>query len=119
MVDTSGEGGLHKQNEMRGNQDTVDEYLPGMSKGLARAPLPRATGRIAESVVPYKCSFCVIGGVANGRNSVNDIWCYSMPRDSWFKVGIYPRNVQTPIYVLKADKELCATGRVRPGDNKS
>ena len=114
-------GGQKKENEFKGNQATVNQYLPSSGKWVTKAPLPTGTGHISYSVLAHQgsCGIFVIGGIINGRKLIGTVWYYSVSADKWSYAGEFPRGVQTPICQLKWNKIICATGAGTPNNKKA
>jgi hypothetical protein len=117
-------GGQRKEDEIKGNQVDVYEYLPTAKKWMRRDNMTLARGHSSSSTVPLpSCGFITAGGAVNNPHSsklhlqTKDISYYDINANRWFKIGDLPAPVNTPICDITTIQRnvsylYCQTGRV-------
>lgn len=103
-------GGQHLGKESTDNQATMQEYDFKRDLWIFRRFMPTATGHIAASTLAFWNGIIVVGGINNGRLLSNRIYYYDIFSDAWSLVGVFPRNVQSPVCGIAFRLLCCATG---------
>jgi N-acetylneuraminic acid mutarotase len=90
-------GGQKLQDEFEGNLATVRAYSPKLDTWKLVADLPLPLGHIAASVLEYKGSIIVVGGLTTGQRFSQKVLSYDPATDRWSELTNFLAPRKAPV----------------------
>jgi len=105
-------GGQVGENEYTGNNKDNYEYDVESDTWIKMRDMPYTRGHAASSTRAIGCGFLIAGGSTNEFGKTKGVYYYSIPDNSWTKIGELPQAINTPVCDVSPDGYLyCESGK--------
>jgi hypothetical protein len=107
-------GGQYREDEPEGNYKEHYEYDAIDDKWIRRSDLPYARAHATSSTHALSCGFVMVAGNTNGNLIISNVTFYHIDTDSWWNLGNFPHELNTPICDINRNTNVmyCETGRL-------
>ena len=96
-------GGQVGENENTGNIKDNYEYDVGSDTWIKMRNMPYTRGHASSSTRAIGCGFLIAGGSTNEFGKTKGVYYYSIPDNSWTKIGELPNAINTPVCDISPD----------------